>query len=130
MQCHRVVTLFLSLMLSLAFTQESLQAALIAEWSGNGNANDSVAGRNGTLINGAGFGSGQFGQQAFQFNGANQYVSVADDNIWDFGSSPFTIAMWVNFDAISNRADWEGGNMLIAHDTGPGNQNKWSFTYL
>lgn len=54
-----------------------VQAATIAFWSGNGNANDSVGGHNGTLVNGAGFAAGQFGQQAFSLNSASsQYISV------------------------------------------------------
>ncbi|HEV3237766.1 MAG TPA: LamG-like jellyroll fold domain-containing protein [Gemmataceae bacterium] len=106
----------------------SANAGLIAEWSGNGNANDSVAGRNGTF-NGS-FGTGQFGQQAFQFNGSNQFLSVANDNAWNFGSNPFTIALWANFDSISGRPVGQGGNALIGHDDGGGSLNKWTFTYV
>lgn len=65
-------------------------AGLIANWTGNGDANDSSGnGHNGTLVNGAGFGSGQFDQQAFQLDGVNQYVSVPDSSAWDFGNNPF-----------------------------------------
>jgi hypothetical protein len=105
-------------------------AAIVAFWSGNGNANDSVAGRDGTLVNGAGFGAGQFAQQAFQLNGVNQYVSVPDSPAWDFGNNAFTIALWVNFDAISTRPSYAGGNVLIGHDDGGGTQNKWFLSYL
>jgi hypothetical protein len=105
-------------------------ASLIANWSGNGNANDSVGGHNGTLVNGTGFGTGQFGQQAFKLNGTNQYVSVPNSPAWDFGSNPFTIALWANFNAISNRAFSAGGNLFIGDDNGLGDQNKWFFSYL
>jgi len=111
------------------FAQAS-NADFIASWSGNGNANDSVAGHNGTLVNGAGFASGQFGQEAFQLNGINQYISVPSSTAWDFGSNPFTIALWANFDSISGRPFGAAGNTLIADDEGGGNQNKWFFSYL
>jgi hypothetical protein len=103
-------------------------ASLIANWSGNGNANDSVGGHNGTLVNGAGFGAGQFGQQAFNLNGTNEYVSVPASPAWDFGSNPFTIVLWANFNAISGRTFIEGGNLFIGDDNGAGNQNKWFFS--
>lgn len=109
-----------------------ISAATIASWSGNGNANDSVGGRNGTLVNGAGFAPGrQFGQQAFSFSSASsQYVSVPDSAAWDFAGNPFTIAMWVNFTSISSAALGSGGNALMGHDEGGGATNKWFFSYL
>jgi hypothetical protein len=48
-------------------------------WKAESNANDSVDGNNGTLINGAGFSSGIVGQ-AFNFNGVDQYVEVANSS--------------------------------------------------
>lgn len=87
------------------------QAGTIAFWPGNGNANDSVGGHDGTLVNGAGFAAGQFGQQAFSLNsGSSQYISVPDSPAWDFGSNPFSIAMLVNFTSIS-------GGGLVAEPT-------------
>ena len=85
---------------------------IIASWSGDGNANDSIAGRNGTLVNGAGFDSGVVGQ-AFRFDGVNDIVSVADDDVWTFGSNPFTIALWANFDVIKQEALFELPNVSI-----------------
>jgi hypothetical protein len=99
---------------------------LVADWTGNGTANDVVANHNGTLVNGAGFGSGQFGQQAFQLNGTDQYVSVPV-SAWNFGSNPFTIAVMANFTTLRND---QNGSILIGQDQGGGNQNKWFFTLL
>jgi hypothetical protein len=103
-------------------------AGLIASWSGDGNANDSIASRNGTLANGAGFGSGRFGQ-SFRLDGVNDYVSVPDDNVWTFGSNPFTVALWANFDVIKQQSLGLLPNVFIAHDQGGGTQNKWVFFY-
>ncbi len=108
-----------------------VEAGTIAFWSGNGTANDSVGGHNGTLENGAGFAAGQFGQRAFSLNSGNsQYVSVPDSTAWDFGSNPFSIAMWVNFTSISGGSLGSGGNALMGHDEGGGQQNKWFFSYM
>lgn len=98
------------------------RADLIAHWAGDGNADDSVADRDGTLVGGAGFGAGKIGQ-AFSLDGGNDYVSVPDDDLWSFGNDPFTIAMFVNFDTVKSF------NVLAAHDTGPGNTNKWNYYF-
>lgn len=108
-----------------------VEASTIAFWSGNGNVNDSVGGHNGTLENGAGFAAGQFGQQAFSLNSSNsQYISVPDSTAWDFGSNPFSIAMWVNFTSIGGGGLGSGANALMGHDEGGGSTNKWFFSYM
>ncbi len=66
--------------------------------SANGNAVDSIGGRNGTLV-GATFNVGISGQ-AFSFDGGDDYVSVPDDDLWSFGSDPFSLATWVNFNTV------------------------------
>jgi hypothetical protein len=110
---------------------DDVRAATIAFWSGNGNANDSVGGHNGTLENGAGFAAGQFGQQAFSLNsGSSQYISVPDSTAWDFAGNPFSIAMLVNFTSITGGGLGSGGNALMGHDEGGGPTNKWFFSYL
>lgn len=104
------------------------RADLIAHWAADGNANDSVAGRNGTLVNGASFDSGRLGQ-AFRLDGVNDHVSVADDNLWSFGTDPFTIALFANFDTINSGAIGSLPNVFVGHDTGGGPTNKWVFFY-
>ena len=59
---------------------------LVSWWHAEGNANDSADGNNGTLQNGATFGTGRSGQ-AFSFDGVDDYVNVPDaDNSIDPGS--------------------------------------------
>jgi len=102
--------------------------ALIGSWSGDGNANDSVAGNNGTLVNGAGYDSGQFGQ-SFSLDGVDDFVSVPDNDLWAFGGDPFTIALWANFDTIKQQSIGQLPNVFIGHDEGGGPLNKWVFFY-
>ncbi len=103
-----------------------LWAGLIAKWSANGTTAEAVAGRDGTLIGGATFGTGIAGQ-AFHLDGANDFVSVADDNVWSFANDPFTVALWVNFDTIRQAPLGQLPNVFIGHDQGGGQQNKWVF---
>jgi flagellin-like protein len=39
-------------------------------------------------------------ENALQFDGVNDYVSIPDSNDWYFGSSHFTIDFWVRFNAL------------------------------
>ncbi|MBI4833330.1 MAG: DUF2341 domain-containing protein [Planctomycetes bacterium] len=70
------------------FSENSGTAA--ADMSGNGN--------NGTLTNSPIWVDGKFGN-ALSFDGANDYVSVSDNNALTFGNgttdSPFSIELWV-----------------------------------
>ena len=105
-----------------------VRAGLIASWSGNGNANDSGNGHNGTLVNGAGYDAGKFGQ-AFSLNGSNQYVEVPDHPVWAFGNTDFSIALWANFDSVRQDSFRQLPNVFIGHSPGPFNINKWVFYY-
>lgn len=102
-------------------------AALIASWSGDGNAIDSVAGRNGTLVGGAGYATGIQGQ-AFDFSGTTDYVTVPDDNVWSFGNDSFTVELWANFETYGEGAQ-SLSSIFIGHDEGGGERNKWFFYY-
>lgn len=97
-------------------------SGLVAWWPGNGNANDIIAGQNGTLQNGATFAAGISGQ-AFGLDGSSSHVEVPDSSAWSFGANPFTIALWAKFNTPG------GIQTLIASDDGPGSQNKWIFWY-
>src|SRR5215472_2397604 len=74
-----------------AQTCTSPASGIIAWFPGDGNADDIEGDNNGTLQNGATFGAGEV-DQAFNFNGVNQYVQVG-------GSLPITgsrtITAWV-----------------------------------
>ena len=115
-------------LIAASFFAPTAHAGLIASWSGDGDADDSVAGRNGTLVNGAGFDSGRFGQ-SFRLDGVNDYVSVPDDDVWTFGSDPFTISLWANFDVIKPGSLEQAPNLFIGHDQGSGAQSKWVLFY-
>ncbi len=101
-------------------------SAQIAYYSAEGNANDTAGGHNGSMINGAGFAPGAFGQ-AFNLNGSNQYISVPDSSDWTFGSNNFTISIWANFDTLRQGALGTLPNVFVGHDQGGGTQNKWVF---
>lgn len=70
-----------------------LPSGLVAWWSGDGNANDSIGGNNGALMNGASFTAGEVGQ-AFSFDGLNAGFQAAANGL-PTGSADRTIALWV-----------------------------------
>jgi concanavalin A-like lectin/glucanase superfamily protein len=92
---------------------------LVAGWPGNGNTDDVVGARNGSLVGGVGFAPGMVGD-AFSFDGSGS-VEVADDPLWMLGTEDFTILLWVRFNALNGR------DPLIAHDEGGGCFAKWIF---
>ncbi|MGH8520668.1 MAG: LamG-like jellyroll fold domain-containing protein [Gammaproteobacteria bacterium] len=94
-------------------------SGLVSWQPGDGNADDIQGGHDGTLENGATFTAGMV-NQAFSFNGSS-WVNVADDPAFTFGSGPFTIDLWVNFNQL------EGRDPFVGHDEGGGNRNKWIF---
>ncbi len=70
-------------------------AGMVAWWKAENNANDSVGGNNGTLMNGAAFSAGEVGN-AFNFDGVNDFVLVTASINLDVGScGGFTIEGWV-----------------------------------
>ncbi len=73
----------------------------VNSWSGNGNANDSAGGQNGTIVGNVTYSSGIVGQ-AFTFDGSNSYVQLPN-NFFPYPTSnlpnsarttPFTIDLW------------------------------------
>ncbi len=92
---------------------------LVSWWTAEGNGGD-LAGTNAlTLVNGAGYTSGEVGQ-AFSFNGTGQYAQAAASSAWGLGTNDFTIELWVKLAA-------NGTCAFLADDAGPGNANKWIF---
>jgi hypothetical protein len=115
--------------LAIGFVQPA-RAGTIANWSGNGTANDSTGAHDGTLINGAGYGAGTNGQaQAFLFDGVNQYMSAPASTDFAFGNTSFSIGLWANFASIRTGPITSAPNVFIGNDEGPGDQNKWIFFY-
>jgi len=83
------------------------RSGLVALWSGEGNANDSIGTNNGTMINGATFAMGEVGQ-AFSFDGSSGYVSIPDSPSMDSFTSSITIETWLKVNQLTANADWKG----------------------
>ncbi|HZI33875.1 MAG TPA: LamG-like jellyroll fold domain-containing protein, partial [Candidatus Binatia bacterium] len=67
---------------------------MVSWWPAENNADDIVSQNNGTLENGAGFGTGEVGQ-AFSLNGSNQDVFIGDPNSLKM-TTGITIDAWIN----------------------------------
>lgn len=94
---------------------------MVAWWPGDGNTDEIVGARNGSMVGSAGFAPGMVAN-SFSFDG-NGWIDVRDDPIWTLGTKNFTIELWVSFNSLSGR------DPLIAHDNGAGEQDKWIFWY-
>jgi hypothetical protein len=100
----------------------STPAGLIARWSADGTAADAAHGRDGTLVGGTTYASGEVGQ-AFSFDGADDTVSIPDDPDWALHGD-FTIDTWVNFAGFHGHSQG-----LVVQDEGYGLTSKWMFWY-
>lgn len=101
-------------------------ATLVGYWPGDGNANAAAGPDNGTPQGDATFGAGKVGQ-AFSLDGTNDFVDVPDSSLWKFGSSDFTIDLWVNFDTVKTGDATGLPNVFVSHDQGGGGLPKWVF---
>lgn len=73
----------------------TLPSGLVSWWRGDGNAQDSAQCNNGTLVNGAHYATGLFGQ-CFEFDGVNDYVEIPHSSNLSFHTnSTMTIEFWV-----------------------------------
>jgi hypothetical protein len=84
-------------------------AGLVSWWPGDGNAQDIIGPNDGTLQGGTAFAPGIV-EEAFSFDGTNDYVSVADNPALD-PTSAITVEVWINpsshvgsFDPIVKKA--------------------------
>ena len=73
---------------------------IVAWWRAEGNATDSAGTDNGTLQNGASFGVGEVGQ-AFNFDGADDYIQLNNAAQNPFPASGFTYECWIRPNAQS-----------------------------
>ena len=90
------VTLIRSLRVSAAGRAGRLPSGLVALWSGDGDANDSLGANNGTLVGNATFADGKLGQ-AFSLDGTGSYVKIPRTpklNLTD----QITISFWMKAD--------------------------------
>lgn len=68
-------------------------ANMVGWWPGDGNADDIVGGNHGTLMGGAGFATGMV-DQAFSFDGVDDFVSIADAPSFDL-TNAITLDAWI-----------------------------------
>jgi DNA-binding SARP family transcriptional activator len=74
-----------------------LPSGLTGWWGGDRSGEDLIGGRDGSLVDGAGFGPGLVGD-AFAFDG-HSYVEVPHDHSLDPGLADFTVDLWVLFNS-------------------------------
>lgn len=108
-----LVTLFAILMagsveFGWAQTCAPIPGGLVGWWPGDDNTHDLRGGLDGTLTNGAAYGTGHV-ESAFQFAGSNDYVDTAATT-WGFSTST-TVAAWIN------TTDSDGAVFSLAHDS-------------
>lgn len=73
---------------------------LLAYYTADNTPNDALGTYNGTLTNGATYGTGII-NQGFSLDGVNDYVDFGNNLDFD-GSTPFSISTWVKFDVLGN----------------------------
>ena len=77
---------------SLFNNNSTLWNGLLAYYTGDGTANDALGNYNGTLVNGATYGTGKIGQ-GFSFDGVNDYINMGD--VLDIGLDSWTYNTWI-----------------------------------
>ena len=87
-------------------------------------AHDQQGAHSGVILGGATPVAG-FTGTGLQFDGANDFVSVADLPDWNFGTGDFSIVLWANFDSVPTGTAGQLGQVLVAQDEGGGEQDKW-----
>ena len=92
---------------------------LLAYYTADSTANDALGTYNGTLVNGATYGTGII-NNGFSLDGVNDYVDLGNNLDFD-GTTPFSISCWVNASVIT------GGTRLIF---GKGNASRYWFYFL
>jgi hypothetical protein len=71
----------------------TLWNGLLAYYTAANTPNDALGTYNGTLVNGATYGTGII-NQGFSFDGVNDYVNLGNSSIWDYGTNDFSISIW------------------------------------
>src|SRR5438477_12652181 len=104
--CHYVANLIAIAMATIGILLPSLSvraqtcvapvSGITAWWPGDGDATDAVGTDNGTLQNGASFSGGEV-NQAFSFDGIDDYISIPASSSLNVGpSAGMTIECWIN----------------------------------
>ncbi|MGA2786622.1 MAG: LamG-like jellyroll fold domain-containing protein [Verrucomicrobiota bacterium] len=82
-------------------------SGLTGWWPAEGNANDSVGGNSGTLVNSVSFTTGEV-SQAFLFDGVSSYVSIPDSPSLDSFTTSITIETWIKVNQTTANSNWKG----------------------
>ena len=79
---------------------------MVSWWPGDGNLFDIQGGHNGTSAGGGpAFAAGKV-DQAFSFDGIDDFVSAGNPNAFQFGTTnPFSVDAWVYYDSLGNPSD-------------------------
>lgn len=99
-------------------------ADMIAWWPGDASTEDLIAGRDGTLVGGAGYTPGIVAEALEFLDRGSDWVEVPDDPAWDLAGD-FSIDFFVDLDTVAS--DAPNQQAFIAHDEGPGELPKWAF---
>ena len=102
-------------------TLQALPAGMVAWWPGDNNTRELIRRNDGTFQQSTLYAPGKVGG-AFHFNGFN-WMSAPDLDLWSLGNNPFTVDLWVWFDALGGR------DTFIGHSDGGGERPKWVFWY-
>ncbi len=105
MKKHFLFNITFTLLATLIVTSSiaDLKDDLIVYYSLDGNAEDIVAGKNGTEKNGASYSNHAGFGQALTLDGVSQYVEVPYDPVIDAIAEAFTISAWINPSATDDR---------------------------
>jgi hypothetical protein len=95
-------------------------SGMVSWWKGDGDASDHMGNNNGTLENGAGFALGAV-NNAFSFNGSNQYVLIGQPVPADLQiQNNFTMSAWIYFTSYPTNVG-SGPWQYIFGSEGPNN---------
>jgi len=86
---------------------------LLAYYTADNTPNDALGTYNGTLVNGATYGTGII-NQGFSLDGVNDYINLGDN--LDIGLDSWTYNFWINMDTINRN-----NSILTKTDSG----NSW-----
>jgi YVTN family beta-propeller protein len=75
---------------------------LVSLWRGENNAFDVIGGNHGAWSGTSAYAAGK-SSQAFNFNGTNTYLDVANTPSLDFGTGNFTISFWMNLNSLTQQ---------------------------
>lgn len=128
MKALRLVVCLHASLLSLSAFAVVPAAGLVARYDFNGNANDSVAARNG-VVSGATLTSNRFGNgsSAYSFNGTSAYIQVADADVFSVtATGKLSISVWVRPGTLSF-PDVEGTGYVHWLGKGVASQHEWTF---